>query len=121
MESGRSDEERAGLLDGRSVAALERFFHFDREFARMIHVDAHPERMMFGQNRAQLGRNPLREENRNARSNSKKLDVFDRAQPRQQLVDLIVGKNQRIAAAQKNVANFSVLFEITKRFLEICV
>ena len=39
---------------------FECFFHFNRELARMVHVHAHPERMMFGQNRAQLGRDPLR-------------------------------------------------------------
>src|SRR3954469_8856632 len=85
----------------------------------MIDMHAHPDRMMFGKNRAELRRDSLRQENWNAGADSEKLDVFDRAQPRQQLVDLVVGKNQRVATAQEHVAHLGVLFEITKSFFEI--
>src|SRR5439155_23300311 len=76
---------------------------------------------MFGEDRAQLRRDPLRQKNWNARADPEKFNVLDRAQPRQQLVDLIVAENQRVAAAQQNVAHFGMLFEITERFLEIGV
>src|SRR6266571_5007678 len=85
----------------------------------MINVHAHPERMMFRENRAKLGRDPLRQENRNAGADAQKFDVLDRAQPRRQLVDLIIAENQRVAATQEHVAHFGVLFEITERFFEI--
>ena len=101
--------------------ALERFFHFNRQLARMIHVHAHPERMMFLQHRAKLRRDSLRQENRNARADAKKLDVRNRAQAAKQLVELIVAENKCVAAAQEDVAHFGVLFEITERFLEIGV
>ena len=43
----------------------------------MIDVHAHPERMIFLQHRAELGRDPLRQENRNARADAEKLDVLE--------------------------------------------
>src|SRR5437870_10157799 len=85
----------------------------------MIDMHAHPKRMVFGQNRAQLGRDSLRQENRNAGADPEKLDVLDRAQPGQQLVDLVVAENERVTAAKKNVAHFGVLFEVTERFFKI--
>src|SRR4051794_9864730 len=87
----------------------------------MIHVNAHPKRMVFREYRAKLGRNPLWQENRNPGPDSKKLDMLNRAQPRQQLVDLVVRKNERVASAQKHVPHFRVLFEITKRLFEVSV
>ncbi len=38
-----------------------------------------------------------------------------------QLVELLVAENKSVATAQKHVAHLSVLFQITKRFLEIRV
>src|SRR5438270_12681008 len=87
----------------------------------MMHGDGHPERMMFGQNRAWLRRDPLGQKDWNTRADAEKLDVLDRAQSRQQLVDLVVAENERVAAAQEHITHFGVLFEITKRFLKIGV
>src|SRR5205823_4580842 len=56
--------------------SLERLLHFNRQLARMIHVHAHPKRMMLGENRAKLGRDALRQENWNTSSDSQKLDVL---------------------------------------------
>ena len=39
---------------------LERFFHFNRQLARMIDVHAYPERVIFLQHGAKLRRDPLR-------------------------------------------------------------
>jgi hypothetical protein len=99
--------------------SLERFFYFNRELARMVDMHAHPKRMMFRQNRAQLWRNALGQENRNARSDAKKFNVLYRAQPAEQLVELVVAKNERVAATEQDIAHFGVLFEIPERFLEI--
>src|SRR5260370_9270499 len=87
----------------------------------MIDVHAHPERMMFGQDRAELGRDPLRQENWDARTDANKFNMRDRTQPRKQLVDLVIAENQRVAAAQQNIAHFGVLFEITESLFEIGV
>src|SRR6266446_9122469 len=87
----------------------------------MFHFVSHPDRMMFVQNLAYPCRDPLGQENRNTRADAEKLDVLDRAQSRQQLVDLVVAENERVAAAQEHITHFGVLFEITKRFLKIGV
>src|SRR6266481_8628087 len=87
----------------------------------MIHVHTHPQRMMFGEHRAQLRRDALRQENRNARPDSEKLYVLNRPQSRKQLVDLVVAENESVPTAQEYVAHFCVCFEISERFLEICV
>ena len=84
-------------------------------------MHAHPEWMIFLQHRAELGRNPLRQKNRNARADAQKLDVRNRAQPAQDFLELVVAENERVAAGKKHVAHFGVLFEIAKRFLEIGV
>src|SRR4029450_4638035 len=39
----------------------------------------------------------------------------------EQLFNLVVAKNERVAATQEHVAHFGMTFEITKRFLEIGV
>ena len=100
---------------------LERLLNFKGELARMIHVHAHPKRMMFRENRTKLGRDSLRQENRNARPNPEKLNMLDCAEPSQQFVDLVVTENKRVTAAQKHVAHFGVLLEIMKRLPEIGV
>jgi hypothetical protein len=79
--------------------SFERFFYFNRELARMIHVHAHPKRMMFRQYRAKLWRDALWQENRDACADAKKFNVLYRAQPAEQLVDLVVAENERVAAA----------------------
>ncbi len=61
--------------------SLERLLDFNRELARMIDVHAHPKRMMFCEHRAKFRRDPLRQENRNARADAEKLDVRNGAQP----------------------------------------
>ena len=45
----------------------------------------------------------------------------DRAQPAEQLFQSLVAENERIAAGEKHVAHFGVLFEVAERFLEIGV
>ena len=58
----------------------------------MIDVHAHPERMIFLQHRAELRRDALRQENRDARADAQKLDVRDRAQAAQNFLELIVAE-----------------------------
>ena len=79
---------------------FERFLHFNGQLARMIDVHAHPERMIFREHRAKLGRDALRQKNRNARADAQKFDVRNRAQAAQHFFQLIVAEEQRVAAAQ---------------------
>src|SRR5215475_7017140 len=92
--------------------SLKCFFDFNRQFARMINVHAHPERMIFRQDRAQLWRDALWQKDRNARANAKKFNVLYRAQPTEQLVELVVAENERVAAAEQDIAHFGVLLKI---------
>src|SRR5438093_13497394 len=87
----------------------------------MIYMHTDPERMMFREHRTQLRRDALRQENRDPRADANKLDVLNRPQSRKQLVDLVVAENESIATTQEYVADFCVCFEISERFLEICV
>src|SRR6266513_1417698 len=87
----------------------------------MIYVNTHPERMIFRQHRAYLRCDALRQENRHPRADPQKLDMPDRSQTGQELVEPLVAENKSVATAQKHVAHLSVPFQITKRFLEICV
>jgi hypothetical protein len=96
-------------------------FYLDGELARMIHVHAHPERMIFRQHCTQLGvircgrkigtRVPMRR-------NSMCLIVRNRDK---QLLEPVIAENQSVATTQKHVAYFGVFFEITERLLEIGV
>src|SRR5580765_8334088 len=87
----------------------------------MIHVHAYPERMIFRQHCAQLGRYSLRQENRHPRADPQELDMLDSAQPRQQLLEPVIAENQSVATTQKHIAYFGVCFEITERLLKIGV
>src|SRR5207253_9028940 len=100
---------------------FERLLHFNGQLARMVYVHTYPERMIFLQHRAKLRRDSLGQENWNARADPQKFDVWNRVQAAQNFLELIVAENERIASAQKHVANFGVLFEVTERFLEIGV
>src|SRR5206468_10870517 len=85
--------------DARVGKTLQRLLHFNRQLARMIHMHTHPKRMIFRQHRAQLRCNTLREENRNTRADSQEFYMRNRPQPRKQLVERFVGKNERVAPA----------------------
>ena len=87
----------------------------------MIHMHAHPERMIFRQHCTQFRGNSLRQENRHPRTDPQKFDVPDRAQPRQQLLEPVIAKNQSVAATQQHVTHFGVCFKITERRLKIRV
>ena len=65
--------------------------------------------MKFFQHRAQFRRDALRQKNRDARADAQKFDVRNRAQPAQQIFQLVVAQQQRVAAAQQHVADFGML------------
>src|SRR5439155_2125680 len=116
--------EQHALISERDAGigeTFERLLHFNGQLARMIDMHADPKRMIFRKDRAKLRRNSLWQENWDARADAEKLDMRDRAQTAQNFLELIVAENERIAAAQKHVAHFGVLFEVAERFLEIGV
>ena len=50
--------------------AFERGLDLGGQLARMVDVDAHPQRMIFLQHRAEFGRDALRQEDRHARADA---------------------------------------------------
>ncbi len=84
---------------------------------RMVDVDAHPDRPVLLENLAQLRRDALRQERRNARANANKLHMLDRPQTSEQVVELPVGKQQRIAARQQHIADFRMRLDVAQPLL----
>ncbi len=78
----------------------------------MVDVDAHPERMIFLQHLAKLGRDPLREKNRDARADAEEFDVRNRAQPAENFFQFRITEKKRVAAREEHVTHFGVFFEI---------
>ncbi len=70
-------------------------------------MHAHPERMKPLQHPAQFRRDPLRQKNRHAGADPKKLDMFDRAQPLKDSAELVVGEKQSVAAGKEDVAHLA--------------
>ena len=76
-----------------------------RDLLGMVDVDVDPERMVFPDHLAELVVDALRQEHRHAAADADDLDVRDRAQVAQQLVQHLGRHGQRIAAAQQHVAD----------------
>ena len=64
------------------------------------------------QHRAQLRRDALRQEDRYPRADAQKLHVRDRAQTAQQMFQLLVAEQQRVAAAQQHVAHLRMAADV---------
>ncbi len=93
---------------------LEGGFYLGGQFPGMIDVDAHPERMVFGQHAAQLRGDALGEENGDAGADPEELNVLDVAQAAEEGLEFVVGKEQGIAAGKEHVPDFGVGFEIAE-------
>src|SRR4051812_2989578 len=68
-------------------------------------MDADEQRMRFFENFAKLGGDPLRQKDRDARADANEFDVRNGPELAQKVSQLIVAEQQRVAAAEKNVAN----------------
>jgi hypothetical protein len=66
--------------------------NLDRQLARMIDVNAHPEWVKFLEHLAQFGGDPLRQEDRDTSPDPDELYMFDPAQTAQDAAELVVGK-----------------------------
>ena len=114
--------EQHGLVAQRDAGigeAAQRVAYLGRQFARMIRVDADKQRVKFLQQRAEFRRDALREKNRDPRANPDKLQVRNRAQPGEEIRQLFVAEQQRIAAAQQDVAHFGMFRDVGELFVEL--
>src|SRR5688500_20395893 len=80
----------------------------------MVHMDTHPDWPILFENLTKFRSDSLREENRNARSNPDEFNVLYRTQAGEQVLELPVGKQQRIPARKENVADVGMGFDITQ-------
>jgi hypothetical protein len=95
--------------------------HLRGQLARMIGVDAQPERMVLLQHAAQLGGDALRQEDRHAAADADELDVLDRPQAGEQRVELGIGEEQGITAGEQHIAHLGVTFQVAEGGLEFGV
>ena len=99
----------------------QRVARFGGQFARVVGVDADEQGMELLQRRAELGRDSLRQKDRDARADAEKLHMPDRAQPAQQVLQLFVAEQQRVPAAEQHVAHFRVLADVLYLAIELRV
>ena len=114
--------EEHGLVaerDARVGETPERVADLDGQLLRMVDVDTHPERVEFLQHRAQFGRDPLRQEDGHAAADTQELDVLNRAQAAEEILQPRIGEQQRVAARKQDVAHFGVLLEVVDGPVEI--
>ncbi len=84
---------------------------------RVIEVHAHPNGAVFLENLAKLRRDALGQEHRDARADADELHVLDRAQPAQQMLELLVRKQQRVAPGKEHVTHLGVCLDVAQRLL----
>ena len=94
----------------------QRLPHLGGQLPRVVRVNADEQRVILPEHRAQLRRDALRQEDGYPRADPQKLHVRDGAQPAQQMVQLLVAEQQRVAAAQQYVAHF----RMCRRTYSIC-
>ena len=103
--------EEDGLVAQRDAGvgeATEGIADLGGQLARVVRVDADEEGVELPQHRAQLGRDALREEEWDARADAEELDVLDGPQPGEEILELLVAEEQRVAAGEEHVADFRV-------------
>jgi hypothetical protein len=96
------------LIVERNAGAQEpiaRARRFGRALARMVEVHVHPHRVVLRQHVAQLVVDALRQRDGHARSDADDLEVRDRAQLREDRLELRRGVVQRVAARHDHVAH----------------
>src|ERR1043166_3487734 len=87
----------------------------------MIRVHADKQRMIFSENRAKLRCNDWCQKNGNTRANAQELNVRNVSQLPQQLFDLVVAEQQRVAAAEQHVTYCRCAADIINLLIEVRV
>ena len=64
--------------------------------------------MVFLQHPAKLGRDPLRQENRHAGADTKKFEMWNRAQTDEDFFEFGITEEERVTAGEKHVAHFAL-------------
>ena len=116
-------EENALISQWNAVIgqSIEGVAHFGGEFPWMVHMDTHPERMVPRQHGTEFRRDPLRQENGNARTNPEEFNVRNTAQPLEHGLEPPIREQESIATRQQDVAYFRVFLEVAVGGLEFRV
>ena len=77
-------------------------------------MDAHPNGAVFLKNLAEFGGDALGKKNGNAGAYADELDVGDRSQFAEEVVEFFVGEKKGVASTEQNVSNFGVLANVLK-------
>jgi len=99
--------------------SFQPFLNFGCQFLRVVGMDAYEEGMESVQNFAELGCDPLREENRDSGSYAEEFNMRNGAEFTEQVFEFVVGQQQRIAAAEEDVPDFAMVADVLKLFFEI--
>ena len=82
--------------------------HLGGEFAGMIRMDTHPERMMLLEHPAEFRGDALRQEDRHPGPDAQEFEMRDRPQPCQEGIQLVIRKEQRIPTREQHIADLRV-------------
>ena len=114
--------EQHGLRTQRNACvgqARGRFGNLRRQLFGVREMDAHPQGVMFPQHLHQILGDALRKHGRYLAADAQELDVPNRPQAAQQIIELVVADGERIAAREQHVADLAMLFEVIERELPI--
>ena len=78
----------------------------------MVEVGVEEERVVLLEHGAELGGDALRADDRHARADAHDLDVIDGAHAGEDLLELVVGEHQRVAAADQHVAHLGRALDV---------
>src|SRR5689334_17478642 len=98
---------------------LESGFHFKSQFAWMIDVHTHPKGMKLLKHLAELGRDPLRQKDRDACTDPQEFYVRDRTKALQNSLKFVVGKQKGISTREQDIAHLGMSLQITVDLLKI--
>ena len=82
------------------------------ELLRVVEVRVEVERLVLPQHLDQLGRDALRADDRHARADADDLHVVDGAHALDDALQLVVGEDQRVAAADEHVADLGGALDV---------
>src|SRR5258708_7591403 len=85
----------------------------------MIGMYADEKRMIFLQHRAEFRRDSLWQEDRNAGADAQKFKVRNCAKLAEQMFQSFIAEQQRVATAQKHIANFGMIADIFDLLVEL--
>src|SRR3990172_2886878 len=88
------------------------------DLIRMVDLDVHKQRGVLAQHRAQIVVDPHRHEYRNARADPDDLDVFDLADPGDQLLEEFGRQRERITTREQHVSDLPHPPEVVELQLE---